>query len=885
VPGLRPGEPTHPAPKLNGNWKFEVAVSEGQSLATLGSATSYTWTQNIVTTVSEPPVLTLQPDDPMRDFPTKFAYKAGPNENDLVNRYQCRVDGGVWQDCSFDSQVSYDSLENGEHTFEVKAGNQFGYGPAIAPFTWTGTVPNPEPSVRVGEQAVTRLNGTEPFESVGGNTGSGASREGVIELGDVNGDGIDDVAVGNAQFSSNPGVYVVFGSRTGLGEKDLTSLGPKNGFRIESRGSAWDGVRGYRSIGDQNGDGIRDIVVAAGMDSSTYDYEIFVVYGGVDPTDLSPCPDAAAVRCLELNSISDDQGYALTVPSDQQLTSSGELGIADFDGDGIDDIAMGDPFGGANKGTVLIVRGGERTGTSDVTSLAADQAFRINGAMNGSQFGHGLRGIGDVNDDGKDDLFVGVTFVDGGGYIVYGRSFGGVLDASTFSSADGIRFVAAPIGETNAENLGDLNGDGRPELAFASVGDFQERDAISVLYGPEQPTSDPLVGGDDLVPGAGYLVDAGSFPGFLGVNLRNIGDFNNDGTPDLVTTAPKTPVDGVANRGGAYVVFGQHEHPEAPIQLGPGLTPKAGVALLGQDLNNGQHTYQTVSPIGDFDADGLTDFAVGAGLASPNGLTEAGSVYIVPGKSLINQVKTGKAAGVGNESAVLNAGLTTNNRDSQVWFEYGTTDEYGSSTDPESFDASSTGDAASAAIDGLEKNTTYHYRAVAKNALGLVRYGDDKTFTTTNADDKPIETCDLDPTGPGCVDYCKANPTAKGCDQYDWCGNNPGKCTTGTSKARLALISTTKKIAVKRGKKGTLAVAVVNTGGKAATGVKVCVKAPKRLVKVKKCVKVGKLASGKTRVVKIKVKAKRKKGKAVLKLTASGNKLSAKKAKAKVVVR
>jgi uncharacterized membrane protein len=123
-----------------------------------------------------------------------------------------------------------------------------------------------------------------------------------------------------------------------------------------------------------------------------------------------------------------------------------------------------------------------------------------------------------------------------------------------------------------------------------------------------------------------------------------------------------------------------------------------------------------------------------------------------------------------------------------------------------------------------------------------------------------------------------------GCPDYDWCAANPGKCGT-TPNAKLAIVPVTKKIAVKRGKKGTVQVAVINAGGKAAKGVKVCVKGPKKLVKVKGCTKVGSLGSGASRTVKIKVKAKRKRGKAVLKLTAKGNGLSAKKAPAKVVIR
>ena len=177
---------------------------------------------------------------------------------------------------------------------------------------------------------------------------------------------------------------------------------------------------------------------------------------------------------------------------------------------------------------------------------------------------------------------------------------------------------------------------------------------------------------------------------------------------------------------------------------------------------------------------------------------------------------------------------------------------------------------------------------MATNELSLTRYGDDKTFTTTNtADPDPVETCDLDPTGPGCAEYCEVNPTALGCPDYDWCAANPGKCGK-TANAKLAqLIASPKTIKVKRGKKGSVSAIVTNAGGKTANGVKVCVRAPKKFVKVKKCLTFGKIGAAKTKTksFKVMVKKKAKKGKKItLKFTATSGNAGKKTAKAKVVV-
>jgi hypothetical protein len=117
----------------------------------------------------------------------------------------------------------------------------------------------------------------------------------------------------------------------------------------------------------------------------------------------------------------------------------------------------------------------------------------------------------------------------------------------------------------------------------------------------------------------------------------------------------------------------------------------------------------------------------------------------------------------------------------------------------------------------------------------------------------------------------------------------PPNCVPDTKpSAKLgALKVQPKQKTVKRGKKAVVKVKVKvkNVGEAAATGVKVCVKAPKKLVKVKKCVSLGQVAAGKVKTAKFAVKAKRKKGQAVLKFTASSSNAGKKTGKAKVRIK
>ncbi|MEV4175577.1 hypothetical protein [Nonomuraea sp. NPDC049709] len=89
-------------------------------------------------------------------------------------------------------------------------------------------------------------------------------------------------------------------------------------------------------------------------------------------------------------------------------------GVADFDGDGVDDVAVGDPFADEQKGAVHVLSGGKVVPVS-VPGLAA-----------GDGFGWSVR-LAQVNGDACADLVIGAPYADvdgaedaGAAYVVYG---------------------------------------------------------------------------------------------------------------------------------------------------------------------------------------------------------------------------------------------------------------------------------------------------------------------------------------------------------------------------------------------------------------------------------------------------------------------------------
>lgn len=121
---------------------------------------------------------------------------------------------------------------------------------------------------------------------------------------------------------------------------------------------------------------------------------------------------------------------------------------------------------------------------------------------------------------------------------------------------------------------------------------------------------------------AEVLLAAGGSPrGHLGAAVARVGDVNGDGLADLLVGAP----DDSGGRGAAYLFFGRAR------QSGNLTATDANVSIQGPvDLGGYAHLGRAVAGIGDFNGDGLPDFALGA----PGDLTVPSRVYIFFGRTL-----------------------------------------------------------------------------------------------------------------------------------------------------------------------------------------------------------------------------------------------------------
>jgi len=99
-------------------------------------------------------------------------------------------------------------------------------------------------------------------------------------------------------------------------------------------------------------------------------------------------------------------------------------------------------------------------------------------------------------------------------------------------------------------------------------------------------------------------------------------------------------------------------------------------------------------------------------------------------------VITNPATLIASFSATLNSLVDPHGLTTTVYFQYGPTTSYGSTTSGQT-KSGNTYQSVSANVGGLGASTTYHFRIVATNSGGT-RYGSDSTFTTLSATGPPV---------------------------------------------------------------------------------------------------------------------------------------------------
>ncbi len=376
----------------------------------------------------------------------------------------------------------------------VALSNTVGATPGIvvsdAGFHFNGTVAS---GLNHGQLSFSSFNsaaGAAPLKTQGGGTLIDYLGWDMENIGDIDGDGFDDVAAGAPRVGNGPGyvraisgnpavlppfdvIYQVNGTVAngwfgggldrldiGLGGQDLLVAGIGTvEVRDEATGALLVGpvnlpagisiIRSLkyfterfsiRTIGDISGNALPDFAVGSpGSD------QVVIMEGGTAPT------FGRVIAIINGPVAGGLFGYSIAP-------------MGDLNGDGLPEFLVGAPGENGNQGTVYLYDG-----------LTLGVISQVSGNNPNEYFGYSVDGNFDLDADGTTDAIVGApgdVFAPVAGYAqtLSGTALTPLYGATTTPAAP--PGLSGPVYGTNVAGLGDLNGDGWPEYSVSLPLDF-----------------------------------------------------------------------------------------------------------------------------------------------------------------------------------------------------------------------------------------------------------------------------------------------------------------------------------------------------------------------------------------------------------------------------
>ncbi|MBK8552535.1 MAG: FG-GAP repeat protein [Ignavibacteria bacterium] len=345
--------------------------------------------------------------------------------------------------------------------------------------------------------------------------------------------------------------------------------------------------------GDVNGDGYDDIIVGA----SGYNLSqgrAYIYFGGIS---MNNVPDVI------LNGEGTNHTFGNSVS-----------GAGDVNGDGYSDVIVGANSYSTATGRAYIYFGGAvMNNTADVV---------LTGGAFGDNLGFSVSKAGDVNGDGYGDVIVGATGVisnTGKTYVYYGgASMNNIADVTLNGEAVNNNFGSS------VSDAGDVNGDGYSDVVVGAK-NFSSGFGKSYIY----------YGGASMNNTADVTMTGLISFGNLGNSVSGTGDINGDNFDDVIISS--FPMMGNAK---GYIYFG-----------GSVMNNVADLTVSSNASSDGFGA--AVSGIGDINADGYKDFAVGATFNS-----SIGKVTVYYGGSIPDTIADQSVIGEGGNfgASVSDAG-------------------------------------------------------------------------------------------------------------------------------------------------------------------------------------------------------------------------------------
>ena len=408
----------------------------------------------------------------------------------------------------------------------------------------------------------------------------------VANVGDFNGDGFEDIVIGVPLASPNGiiyagAAYVVFGKRSGYFPTDepidLSDVPLyEDGFAFFGTPNAQCG-NSVAGAGDINGDLLSDIIIGC-----PYGGVAYVIFGrsSSDSFEIDLADSAFG-------------GFAIYGDLTTHLFAYSVHAAGDLNDDSHDDVIIGCILTSNYHVAAVVVYG---TGDSyladhgpiEIDSLTPKTRVKFTSYIRISSYpGPSLSGGVDVNNDGMDDILIGIPGLDpyhifsaGVAYVVFGHKNGfssTSLDLSKIGS-DGFNgfWMYGGINYRVGYSIagGDMNGDGISDVIVGAS-------EVGLTY---------VIFGGKKLNGMVYNLGTGSFDGFtikgfsadhIGWSVSSGGDVNGDGIDDLVDSARSNV------QASVYVIYGKRSFTSGDIlDLTQQFDESDGIQILGSSVQN-----------------------------------------------------------------------------------------------------------------------------------------------------------------------------------------------------------------------------------------------------------------------------------------------------------
>ena len=394
----------------------------------------------------------------------------------------------------------------------------------------------------------------------------------VAPLGDLDGNGVTDLAVG-AYMDDDGGlntgaVWILFLHPDGTvaGESKVSQL--SGGFlgrlvRNDHFGTS------LATLGDLGGDGTLELAVGTEWNDD----------GGINRGAVWIVSLDAAGRVTAESKISQTSGgFAGT------LTNNGRFGrsvasLGDLDGDGVTDLAVGvdmDDDGGADAGAVWVLFLAPDGTVRASQKISATSGGFAGALLAGDHFGSALAALGDLDGDGVSDLAVGAEYDDqvassaGAVWVLFLNADGTVKSHTRLAVANGLSIAGNDRFGSSLAVAGDLDGDGIAELVVGAVGDDDGASQAGAAWIGSMTAAGSASAWTKISATQGGLFGPLALADRFGSSVAPLGDLNGDGDLALAVGADGCDAGGL-DRGATWIVSLETAQPQ-PANAPPGVS-------------------------------------------------------------------------------------------------------------------------------------------------------------------------------------------------------------------------------------------------------------------------------------------------------------------------